>query len=132
MNIHTWLQFCQGSVQQLNKSAVCNEDVAGVAVEGRNIWLGWIYPAPLSRAALAKAAFPMNESILRWKLAQWEREGWKKRKDNQIKKTREDLFWKRLIETYSANEWRGQCPSGELHIDPDTQKALRDNRQREK
>lgn len=48
------------------------------------------------------------------------------------KKTREDLFWKRLIETYNANEWRGQCPSGELHIDPDTQKALRDNRQRKK
>lgn len=44
----------------------------------------------------------------------------------------EDLFWKRLIETYNANEWRGQCPSGELHIDPDTQKTLRDNRQREK
>lgn len=37
MNIQTRLQSCQGSVQQLNKSAVCNEDVAGVAVERRDV-----------------------------------------------------------------------------------------------
>lgn len=45
-------------------------------------------------------------------------------------KTREDRFWTSLTETYNVNKWRGQCPSGELHIDPDTQKALRDNRQK--
>lgn len=77
--------FVRVSVQQPNKSAVCNENATGVAVERRYVWLGWIYPAPLSRAVLAKAAFPMNESVLRWKLAQWEREGWKKRKDNRKK-----------------------------------------------
>lgn len=58
--------------------------------------------------------------------------GVEKKERHPDEKTQEDLFWKRLIETYNANEWRGQCPSWELHIDPDTQKALRDNRQREK
>lgn len=124
MNIHTRLQSCQGSVQQLNKSAVCNEDVAGVAVERRNVWFGWIYPAPLSKPALAKGNVS-NE----WKRSSMKAgtmgEGGVKEKERQPdEKTREGLFWKRLIETYNANEWRGQCPSGELHIDPDTQKGL--------
>lgn len=48
-------------------------------------------------------------------------EGGVEEKERQSEeKPREDLFWKRLIETYNAIEWRGQCPSREMYIDPDT------------
>lgn len=30
--------------------AVCNQNIAGVAVEGHHVRLGWIYPAPLKRS----------------------------------------------------------------------------------
>lgn len=95
--MHTRLQSCQGSVQQLNKSAICNEDVAGVAVERRNVWVGLIYSAPLSKPALAKGNVS-NE----WKCSSMKAdtmgEGGVKEKERQPdEKTREVLFWKRLI-----------------------------------